>query len=561
MSKIIRDKDELKKKINIVEYIGRYVNLQPKGNSFVGPSPVRVEKTPSFYVLPEKGIWKDFSGGADGMSKKGGDVFEFYRYAIDPKASFTEAVRKVAEACGYTYAQTEAQKEKFELKGRLSKLMDEYQKLLVSNLENNTQMKNYLKNRGMTDESIKRHDLGLSTLRDLDTLKKKGYTDEDFKKLSLVNKAGYPMFGTRITIPVKNDYGHVISFVGRATRESEEIKYLNGIKNEMYERGKNVFSPTVYGKEQEFGTLVEGTFDAIALAEKGFPAYAFLGTEATKEQLDIVASKHQNVLLMLDGDEAGQKAMIKLGKEMLSRGSMVSVAIIPDGKDPADYFMKENNEVFTFLKNGNAKDIFDKMLENQDFETLPGKRAAAERIEPLLEACDMLAKDWYSKKFAEKSEVAEKDARKLFPKVFGEGELAVDEALFLLDVEEKIETKYESPNDPVLVAEEELVRMSLRHRFTKDILSNLSEPFYQEICNKVARNIQEQAGIGTGMNKKEMDFLAGQKEYKPKYSSPEECIKEHRLLVVKKQLDTYKKAIVSLEKELTALEKSNIHAR
>ena len=147
MSKIIRNKDELKKKINIVEYIGRYVNLQPKGNSFVGPSPVRVEKTPSFYVLPEKGIWKDFSGGADGMSKKGGDVFEFYRYAIDPKASFTEAVRKVAEACGYTYAQTEAQKEKFELKGRLSKLMDEYQKLLVSNLENNTQMKNYLKMR------------------------------------------------------------------------------------------------------------------------------------------------------------------------------------------------------------------------------------------------------------------------------------------------------------------------------------------------------------------------------------------------------------------------------
>lgn len=555
---IIRDKEELKKKIDLVDYISRYVDLQPRGNTLVGASPVRAERTPSFYVIPSKGIWKDFAGGTDGVSKKGGDIFEFYRYAVDPKASFLDAVREVAKAYGYTYAQTEEQKKKFEERGRAGKLMNDFQALAVSNLKANHEAMNYLKKeRGLSEDAIERHGLGFCTLKDLETLRKKGYTNEDFEKVALINRAGYPMYSSRITIPVKNDRGEIVSYVGRATRPEEKIKYLNGRNTEIYERGSSVYAPEITGKGIGFGTIVEGTFDAMALAGQGFEAYAFLGTEATEKQLDIVAGKHRNVLIMTDGDEAGKTAMMKLSKEMLSRGCMVMVAGIPDGKDPADYFLKEGNSAREFLKNGNAKDVFDALLENQELETLPGKRGAAEIIEPFLAACDMAAKDWYSKKFAEKIGVDAKDARKLFPKVFGEGEQDINEEPMLpKEGEKKGPDFYEKPSDPVLIAEEELVRMALHERFVKEIIPALSDDFYKKLCLKLARNSHAGAGMTTGMDEREIDFLKQQRGYNPKYSSSEECVKEHRLLVVRKELDMHRKAVASLEKELAALEKN-----
>lgn len=557
---IIRDKEELKKKIDLAEYIGRYVDLQPRGNTLVGASPVRAERTPSFYVIPSKGIWKDFAGGTDGVSKKGGDIFEFYRYAVDPKASFLDAVREVAKAYGYTYAQTEEQKKKFEERGKIGKLMNDFQTLAVSNLRANHEAMNYLKKeRGMSDEAIERNGLGFCTLKDLETLKRKGYTNEDFEKVALINRAGYPMYSSRITIPIKNDRGEIVSYVGRATRAGEKIKYLNARNTEIYERGSSIYAPEIVGKGTGFGTIVEGTFDAMALAGQGFEAYAFLGTEATEKQLDIVATKHGNVLIMTDGDEAGQAAMMKLSKEMLSRGCMVMVAKIPDGKDPADYFLKEGNSAKDFLKNGNAKDVFDAVLENQDLETLPGKRGAAKIIEPLLEACDMAAKDWYSKKFAEKIGVDTKDARKLFPRVFGEGEEKINEEPMLPPIKnEEGPDFYEKPSDPVLIAEEELVRMALHGRFVKEIIPALSDDFYKNLCLKLARNSQANAGMTTGMDEREIDFLKQQRGYNPEYSSPEECVKVHRLLVVKKELDMHRKAVSSLEKELAALEKNSL---
>lgn len=557
---IIRDKEELKKKIDLAEYIGRYVDLQPRGNTLVGASPVRAERTPSFYVIPSKGIWKDFAGGTDGVSKKGGDIFEFYRYAVDPKASFLDAVREVAKAYGYTYAQTEEQKKKFEERGKIGKLMNDFQTLAVSNLRANHEAMNYLKKeRGLDEEAIERNGLGFCTLKDLETLKKKGYTNEDFEKVALINRAGYPMYSSRITIPVKNDRGEIVSYVGRATRPEEKIKYLNARNTEIYERGNSIYAPEIVGKGTGFGTIVEGTFDAMALAGQGFEAYAFLGTEATEKQLDIVAGKHGNVLIMTDGDEAGQTAMMKLSKEMLSRGCMVMVAKIPDGKDPADYFLKEGNSAKDFLKNGNAKDIFDAVLENQDFGTLPGRREAGKAIEPLLEACDMAAKDWYSKKFAEKIGVDTKDARKLFPRVFGEGEEKINEEPMLPPIKnEEGPDFYEKPSDPVLIAEEELVRMALHGRFVKEIIPALSNDFYKNLCLKLARNSQVGASMTTSMDGREIDFLKQQRGYNPEYSSPEECVKAHRLLVVKKELDMHRKAVSSLEKELAALEKNSL---
>ena len=100
---VVSDIQKLKEKIDIVEYIGRYVNLSPAGKgNYKGLSPVRSEKTPSFYVLPEKNIWKDYSGGSGNMGKTGGDVFQFYRY-LHPEVAFPEAVREVAKECGYVF--------------------------------------------------------------------------------------------------------------------------------------------------------------------------------------------------------------------------------------------------------------------------------------------------------------------------------------------------------------------------------------------------------------------------------------------------------------------------
>ena len=140
------------------------------------------------------------------------------------------------------------------------------------------------------------------------------------------------------------------------------------------------------------------------------------------------------------------------------------------------------------------------------------------------------------KKFAEKIGVDTKDARKLFPRVFGEGEEKINEEPMLPPIKnEEGPDFYEKPSDPVLIAEEELVRMALHGRFVKEIIPALSDDFYKNLCLKLARNSQANAGMTTGMDEREIDFLKQQRGYNPEYSSPEECVKAHRLLVVKKR--------------------------
>lgn len=552
----INDIQKLKEKIDIVEYIGRYVNLSPAGNgTYRGLSPVRPEKTPSFYVLPEKGIWKDYSGGRGSLGKTGGDVFQFYRY-LHPEATFPEAVREVARECGYVFAQTGAQKEKYESATRIERLLSDYQKLMADNLNKFPAARKMLNDRGVSDESISRNGIGVSTLNDLNVLRKKGYTDQDFEKARIINKKGYPMFGTRITIPVKDSRGRTISFSGRTTKpkkengEEAEVKYLNGADTEVYRRSRDIYlSLPARNKSQGLLMLTEGCFDAIAVADAGYKAAAVLGTEASAEQIRRIAAEETNVILMYDGDEAGRSKAAKTAFELLGEGCNVMVATLPAEHDPASY-LAEGNSLLKFFQEGGAKDVLEWYMEGENFESLAGRRKAAEKMEKMLEACDPTSRDWYIRKFSEK--MGMEDASVIFPKIFGKGEEKINE-LGLVKKEEKEEKEigYDR-TDRAVALEEELFRTALRTDSVKKISAGLHDEFFRGLAEKLTRNREEGISIASGLTKGEIAFIAGQKGFESRKEIGE-LVREHRTAVVKKELERHKKAIARLEKELLEL--------
>ena len=554
---VVSDIQKLKEKIDIVEYIGRYVNLSPAGKgNYKGLSPVRSEKTPSFYVLPEKNIWKDYSGGSGNMGKTGGDVFQFYRY-LHPEVAFPEAVREVAKECGYVFAQTKAQKEKYENISRIERLLSDYQKVMAGNLEKNPATRKMLNERGVSDESIRRNGIGVSTLNDLNVLRKKGYTDQDFEKARIINKKNFPMFGTRITIPVRDKRGRTISFSGRTTKpknengEDAEMKYLNGADTEMYKRSRDIYlSLPAKNKSQGLLMLTEGCFDAIAVADAGYKAAAVLGTEASSEQMKRIADEETNVILMYDGDEAGRNKAKKTAFALLGEGCNVMVATLPPEHDPASY-LAQGNSLLKFFQEGGAKDVFEWYMEGANFENLAGRRSAAEKMEKMLEACDPTSRDWYIRKFSEKMDM--EDASVIFPRIFGKGEEKINELGLVRKEEKEIKEISYDKSDRAVALEEELFRTALRADSVKEISTGLHDEFFKGLAQKLIRNREEGINIVSGLTKGEISFIAGQKGFESKKEIGE-LVKEHRTAVVKKELESHKKAIARLEKELAMLE-------
>lgn len=553
---IVRDKDELKKKIDIVEYIGRYVNLSKgSGGTYVGLSPVKAEKTPSFYVIPSKGIWKDYAGGTS-EGKTGGDIFAFYRY-LNPGATFGEAIREVARENGYAYMQTQAQQEKYAKQSRLEKLMADYQEILQGNLEKSPQTRQALNERGVSDESIKTHGIGLSTLGDLNTLRRKGYTDTDFEKLRIINASKYPMYGTRITIPVTDARGRVISYSARSTRpKGEEMKYLNGADTELYSRRKEIYMPMPSRKREGLLMLTEGCFDAIAVSDVGYKSAAFLGTEAAPEQITRIAKEEVNVVMMYDGDEAGVNKTRKTAFALLGEGCNVKVAMLPEEHDPASW-LASGGSITELAKSGGIIDIFDWNIKDLSLDSLEGRRMAARRTAELLSACDATARDWYVKRFAEL--LGMDDARGVFPKVFGEANVKVDETFLAPARREKEELRYEG-TDEASRLEAELFRTAIRRDALGNIMDALHEKFFIELAGKMEWNRKQGISVFSGLTGPEREFLADQRGYE----SPkpiQELVKEHRVAVVRKELEIHRKAVARLEKELARLEPEKSESR
>jgi DNA primase len=370
--------EEIVSKLDITDVVGRYLTLTRKGNRYWGLCPFHPEKTPSFSVVPEKGIFYCFG------CHKGGSIFTFVMEM--EKISFVEAVNQLAEKAGVTLEQSGSdpslarREAMFELLGRVTKSFS----YLLMKSDLGAAPRRYLEARKLDLSIIERFELGYAPA-DRDWLyrflRSKNYSAEFLASSGLFSSryAGKAFFSDRIIFPIYSHRGKVIAFGGRLL-EGDGPKYLNSPESEFFKKGENLYglyqSMDEIRKTRSF-YLVEGYVDVLAMHQAGFTnAVAPLGTALTEHQARFLRRNADTALLLFDGDEAGMKAT-RRAIEICERVGLVSyVQELPPGSDPADVLRNEGPEALKkVLKNriNSFEYLLNKAVNGCDPETPEGK--------------------------------------------------------------------------------------------------------------------------------------------------------------------------------------------
>jgi len=340
---------EIKSKLGIVELVSDYVQLKKAGAYFKGLSPFTSEKTPSFYVSPQKDIAFCFS------TNQGGDIFTFYQ--LVENCNFQEALKDLALKTGVNIETMKMPTSKdIEKKNRVFELQEFLSKIFQKELSKSTENLNYLRQRGIKDSIIKEFDLGLCNMDSkvyVDLLTKKGFTKQNMiDSGSFTHKAGYLecKFKDRLMIPISDSRGNVIAFGGRKLLESQKAKYLNSPETFIYKKNQ-----TLYGfdkakdrvRETKTVILVEGYFDQIACYQNGFKnTVAVCGTALTEGQVKLLSRFAERFIFCLDNDKAGKRAVASTSEIIARFTDQIYIMDLGEFKDPADCF-NENPSVFT----------------------------------------------------------------------------------------------------------------------------------------------------------------------------------------------------------------------
>ena len=402
---------EIKMRNDIETVMSPYVNLKRRGKNLVGLCPFHNEKTPSFTVYPENGSFYCFGCGV------GGDVFTFT--GLIENLDYIESVRLLAERSGISLEDNAYDNSMQKLKNTIYDINRETAKFFHSYLmsENGKWALDYLVGRGLSISTIKHFGLGAapdSWDSLLKHLKEKGYSVEDMLQANVIAKSQrgsyYDRFRNRVMFPIINIRGNVIAFSGRAMpgADKETAKYVNTADTPVYKKSENLFGMNFAKKDcAERIILVEGNMDVVSLHQSGFTnAVAALGTSFTPEQAKLITKYTDEIVLMLDSDSAGQKAMRRAGEILKNTGLKVRVVLVPDGKDPDEYIKKNGKERFAALLEGAVSEIEYKLLtavNGIDTESSDGKikylNAAAEI---LASTPDIITRDIYITKLSEK---------------------------------------------------------------------------------------------------------------------------------------------------------------
>lgn len=343
--------DEVKNRIDIVDVIGDFISLKRSGQNYKALSPFGNEKTPSFFVVPAKGIFKDFSSG------KGGDAISFVME--HEGMSYMEAIRYLAKKYGVEIKELETTREADEAQNERDSLYivmnfakEYYKTLLHQNEEGKSIGLSYFRERGFNDRTIEKFELGYC-LNEWDGLIKealsKGYSETILEKAGLLVRKDearrYDRFRGRVIFPVHNLAGKIIAFGARIlTKEKDQPKYINSPETEIYHK-----SNVLYGmyqaknsiRKEEFCYLVEGYTDVISLHQADIEnVVASSGTALTEEQIKLMRRFTENVTVLYDGDNAGIKAALRGIDLVLKGGLNVRIVLLPDGEDP-DSFSKK----------------------------------------------------------------------------------------------------------------------------------------------------------------------------------------------------------------------------
>ncbi len=379
--------DKVYEAARVEEVIGDFVQLKRAGSNYKGLSPFSDERSPSFMVSPVKQIWKDFSSG------KGGNAIAF----IMEHEHFTypEAIRYLAKKYNIEIEETELSNEEKEVANEkeslylVSEFASKYfQDVLLNTEEGKAIAYTYFKERGFTNDTIKKFQLGYSP-NTWDALTKealgKGYKLEFLEKTGLTivgEDKQFDRFKGRVMFPIQSMSGRVLGFGGRIlTNDKKAAKYLNSPESDLYHKSKVLYG--IYHAKQAIAKndrcyLVEGYTDVIQMHQAGIEnVVASSGTALTPDQIRLINRLTKNITVLFDGDAAGLRASIRGIDLILEEGMNVKVCAFPDGEDPDSFAKKTPLQDLTQYLEDNAMDFiqFKASLLMKDAKNDPIKKA------------------------------------------------------------------------------------------------------------------------------------------------------------------------------------------
>jgi len=387
--------ESLKNSIDIVDVVGSFIELKKAGANYKANCPFHGEKTPSFVVSPAKQIYHCFGCGA------GGDAIKFVMEL--EKLSYPEAIEKLASMFNFSLHYTKGSSDYSDAK----RLLEAIQRWYVKNLEQNQAAGNYLRQRGISQNSIERFGIG--------------YVPDGNRVMHFLNTALLPLpkavdagiiaqgeggryyarLVERITFPIFSPGGTAVGFGGR-TLTNHPAKYINSPQTKLFNKsrllyGYNLAKESIYRNKKLI--VCEGYLDVVMFHQAGFTeAVATLGTALTGEHLPLLRKGEPKIILAYDGDKAGIAAALKAAQMLSHAGFDGGVVLFPDGQDPADLIAKGQSEAVAKLLR-EAKPlisfVIEKIIEGYDLYDPRAKEAAFGTVRQFLNGLSQIIKDAY----------------------------------------------------------------------------------------------------------------------------------------------------------------------
>lgn len=411
--------ERVREATNIIDVVSQYVQLRKRGRNFLGLCPFHNEKTPSFNVLEDKGIFKCFGCG------QAGDVFSFLMKMEG--LSFPEAIEKLAGAANIPYERHTNEnrtKESQELENLYVACKDFATfcfKALRS--EQGKAAASYLQQRGFREEILHKYGIGFAPdhsqfVRSLEQAKA---NLQPFERAGIVSKGErgdyYDRFRERIIFPIYSPTGKVIAFGGRIMPSADKqlAKYINSPETPIYHKSQvlyGLFQAKDAIRTNDFAILVEGNADVIALAQAGFQnTIAVSGTSLTPDQLNLLRRYTRNLVLLFDADLAGMNAALRGIELALSAGFDVSCLVLPNGEDPDSYVKNFGPEAFgeALERRTSFVEAKARILNDQGAFKTPESAARAIRslVETIAKVPDVIKQELFIRRIAERFKIKE----------------------------------------------------------------------------------------------------------------------------------------------------------
>lgn len=398
MQNFEQKKREILDRINIVEVVSEHVTLKRSGRRLIGLCPFHSEKTPSFTVTPDMGLYKCFGCG------QGGDLFSFVQ--ARENISFSEAMQILADRAGVELEKSNASSSSGPGRNDIARVNQWAMRIFRSNLQNETigaEARTYLQKRNFSDSTLETFGVGLVTDQTtslINTAKRAGISTELLLAADLIRQSDegqfYETFRNRIMFPILDATRRVVGFGGR-TLVDDRAKYLNTRQNTLFDKGKNLYGVNVARDSivaKKRAILVEGYTDCLSAHQAGFTeTLATLGTALTTQQVDLLRRYCDEVILLFDSDRAGEEAADRAIRVALPRCVTCRLARIPDGKDPSEFLSRNGPSEFS--------DVLNEALDALEFKwkrtsaRFSGGHSDAQRREAILEFIQIVAEATY----------------------------------------------------------------------------------------------------------------------------------------------------------------------